>query len=483
MFFRFHARFAISPVPCYNFRRKGGFLSYVNAKLEGICLEDPIGRWLIEIGLMLLCALLALCQAALTHANESKLRAAAQDGDGRAKKLLPYLEKPEPVIALRGLRTLFLLFFGVWGVQLFEYMGLPFAGAAVVFCLIAALVIMTLCKLTPEKIGKRRADEIALALQPVISFVTRAMTPFTLLEQWAARGVVRLFGIDPHAKDEEVTEEEIRAMVDIGGESGVIERNERDMIKNVFEFGDLTAADCMTHRTDVTSIWIGDDQETILDTIKESGLSRFPVYNDDIDDIIGVLSTRQYLLNMSESKPKSLKSLLRDAYFVPETVPAEVLLRNMQHVKTHIAIVVDEYGGMSGIVTMEDLLEEIVGNIYDEFDPAAETEIQPLGGDTWRISGSADLEAVSEELNVTLPQDEDYDTLGGLIFSRFRSIPEDGSTPSLTLYATEDGEAPEEGPADTLEIQVETIEDRRIEWARVHVIRAERENEDAEAED
>ena len=272
-------------------------------------------------------------------------------------------------------------------------------------------------------------------------------------------------------------------MVDISEESGVIESNERDMIKNVFEFGDLTAADCMTHRTDVTSIWIGDDQQTILEAIKESGLSRFPVYNDDIDDIVGVLSTREYLLNMSENKPKSLKSLLRDAYFVPETVPAEVLLRNMQHVKTHIAIVVDEYGGMSGIVTMEDLLEEIVGNIYDEFDPAAETEIQPLGDDTWRISGSADLEAVSEELNVTLPEDEDYDTLGGLIFSRFRSIPEDGSTPSLTLYATEDGEAPEEGQADTIEIQVETIEDRRIEWAKVHVIRAEKENEDSDKED
>ena len=443
-------------------------------------MDDPIGRWLIEIGLLLLCALLAMCQAALIHANESKLRAAAQDGDRRAKKLLPYLGKPEPVIALRGLRTFFLLLFGALGVKLFQYIGLPFAGAAAVFCLAAALVVMILCKLTPEKVGRKHADRFALVLQPMISFVTRAMTPFTALERWAARGMVRLFGIDPHARDEEVTEEEIRAMVDIGEESGVIESNERDMIKNVFEFGDLTAADCMTHRTDVTSIWIGDDQQTILDTIKESGLSRFPVYNEDIDDIIGVLSTRQYLLNISEARPKPLKSLLRDAYFVPETVPAEVLLRNMQHVKTHIAVVVDEYGGMSGIVTMEDLLEEIVGNIYDEFDPAAETEIQPLGNDTWRISGSADLEAVAEELNVTLPEDEDYDTIGGLIFSRFRSIPEDGSTPTLTLYATEDGEAPEEGQADTLEIQVETIEDRRVEWARIHVGRADKNGETAE---
>ena len=440
-------------------------------------MEDPVGRWFFEILLIFLCGLLAMCQAALTNANESKLRSAAAEGDGRAKKLLPYLERPEPVIALRGLRTLFLLLFSALGAESCREMGLPFTGAAALFCVIAAPVIMILCKLAPEKVGKTRADQIAPALWPLIAFVTKAMTPFTALERLAARGLVRLFGIDPHAKDEEVTEEEIRAMVDIGEESGVIESDERDMIKNVFAFGDLTAVDCMTHRTDVTAIWIGDDQDTILKTIKESGLSRFPVYNEDIDDIVGVLSTREYLLNVSDKRPKSLRALLRDPYFVPETVPTDVLLRNMQHVKTHIAIVVDEYGGMSGIVTMEDLLEEIVGNIYDEFDPAAESETQALGDDTWRVNGSAELEAVAEALNVKLPEDEDYDTLGGLIFSRFSTIPQDGTTPSLTLYCTEDGEPPEEGEADQIEIQVETILDRRVEWARVHVIRAGQEGE------
>ncbi len=419
-----------------------------------------------------LCGLLALCQAALTNANEGKLRAAASEGDGRAKKLLPFLDQPEPVIALRGLRTLCLLLFAALGVELCQGAGLPFAGAAVIFCLTAAPLIMILCKMTPEKVGRKRAEPIALALRPMIAFVTRAMTPFTALERLVARHLARLFGIDPHDPDEEVTEEEIRAMVDMGGENGVIESDEREMIKNVFDFGDITAADCMTHRTDVTSIWIGDDQETILETIKESGLSRFPVYKDDIDDIIGVLSTREYLLNMSDKKPRPLRALLRDPYFVPETVPTDVLLRNMQHVKTHIAIVVDEYGGMSGIITMEDLLEEIVGNIYDEFDPAAESEIQALGNDTWRINGSVELEAVAEALKITLPEDEDYDTLGGLIFSRFSTIPRDGTTPNLTLYCTENGEPPEEGEADRIDIQVETILDRRVEWARVRVIRA-----------
>ena len=436
-------------------------------------MEDPVGRWLLEILLMLLCALLNMAQAALTNANESKLRAAAAEGDGRAKKLLPLLERPEPLIALRGLRTLFLLLFSALGVEICQKAGLGFWPAALLFGLIGAPVIMIVCKLTPEKLGKTRADQIAPAMRSVIGFITRFMTPFTALERLAARGLVRLFGIDPHARDEEVTEEEIRAMVDIGEESGVIERGERDMIKNVFEFGDLTAADCMTHRTDMTALWIGDDQETILRTIKESGLSRFPVYDEDIDDVVGILSTRMYLLNMNEKSPKSLRQLLRDPYFVPETVPTDVLLHNMQRVKTHIAIVVDEYGGVSGLVTMEDLLEEIVGNIYDEFDPAAEAEIQPLGGDSWRVSGTADLEALSEALGVPLPQDEDYDTLGGLIFSRFSTIPEDGSTPSLSLYATEDGEAPENGEAaDQIQIQVEAIEDRRVEWAKVTVLRA-----------
>ncbi len=429
-------------------------------------MEDPVGRWLIETGLLLMCALLACVQAALQNVNESRLRDA---GSARAKKLLPLLEKREPVIALRGLRTLFLLLFCAIGVHMLQGAGMPFPRAALLFCLVAAPVVMALCKLAPEKIGRRRSEKIALALQPLILWVNRLMTPFSVIEQAAARGLVRLFGVDPHDR-EEVTEEEIQAMMDIGEESGVIESDEHEMLKNVFEFGDLTAADCMTHRTDVTALWVDDDEETIRATIKESGLSRFPVYGEDIDDIKGILSTREYLLNAGEKQPKPLRKLLREAYFVPETVKTDVLLRNMQRAKTHIAIVVDEYGGVSGIVTMEDLLEEIVGNIYDEFDPTAEVEIQPLSGGGWRISGAADLESVEEAIGVPLPQGEDYDTLGGLIFSRFSTIPEDGSTPSLTLYATRDGEAPETGAAPQVRLDVESIVDRRVEWVKVTVL-------------
>ena len=242
-------------------------------------------------------------------------------------------------------------------------------------------------------------------------------------------------------------------MVDIGGENGAIEEAEKEMIENIFEFNNSTAEEVMTHRTDVTSIWVDDTEDEILRTICDSGLSRFPVYNENMDDIIGILNTRDFLLNAQSDNPKSLRALLREAYFVPETVQADQLFRNMQVKKIHMAIVVDEYGGMSGIVTMEDLLEEIVGNIYDEFDKQTEAEIVRAGDNTWRISGSTPLKDVNDALDLSLPEDEDYDTLGGLIFSQFTTIPQDGSTPDLDCFG--------------LHIHVEKLEDHRVETALV----------------
>ena len=434
-------------------------------------MEDPIGRWIFEIVLLVCFALLSCAQSALKNANESKFRAAAEE-NGQAKKLLPLLDRPTPaMVSLQGVRTFLLLLFAILGADIFRENKLAFEWIALLFSLAAMVAVMIFGKLVPEKLGKKRADQLLPLMRPIIQFVRFIMSPFTWVERMLARVLVRIFGVDPHAREEEVTEEDIMAMVEIGEESGAIESNESEMIQNVFEFGDMTAADCMTHRTDVTALCVEDDQETILNTIRETGLSRFPVYREDIDDVIGVLVARDYFLNMGEKEPKPLAELLREAYYVPETVHTDVLLRNMQLAKTHMALVVDEYGGISGLITMEDLLEEIVGNIYDEFDAAAESEIQPLGDDRWRISGTVDLDTLEEELHITLPKDEDCDTLGGLIFSRFTEIPEDGATPSLHLICTPDGEMPEEGEANEIQIQVEKIEDRRVEWAQVTVTR------------
>ena len=267
-----------------------------------------------------------------------------------------------------------------------------------------------------------------------------------------------------HRKDQ-VSEENIMAMMEEGEESGAIQANEKEFIENVFEFDNTTARDVMVHRTDMVSLPADAEEDEILSAIRQSGLSRFPVYGSDVDDIVGVLSTRDYLLNFHQPSPLPLGELLRPAYFVPETVSADVLFRDMQGKKTHLALVVDEYGGTSGLVTLEDLLEELVGNIYDEFDPQEEQEIIALDDGRWRVSGSADLEELAEAMDLTLPEEEerDYDTLGGLVFSQLSVIPEDGSRPLVEALG--------------LRIQVEELCDRRVEWALVEKLPPEPEKE------
>ena len=437
-------------------------------------MDDPVGRWFLQILLLLLSAFLAVLEAALSHANENRISETA--GNGRSRKMLDMLSRPKPALtSLRGLRTLFLMLAAALAAVMFGGSVL----SALVSCLILAFVAMILCKLAPEKLGKLRADSWYPRLYPLIAGVHMIMFPFTWAERKIGQGILMLFGVAPQMKEEEVTQEDILSLVDKSEEAGAIESEESEMIKNVFDFSDLTAADCMTHRTAVTAIWVEDDADTILRTIQESGLSRFPVYKERIDDVIGVLATRDFLLNLESDHPRPLRALLREPYFVPETVPSDVLLRNMQRAKTHLAVVVDEYGGMSGIITMEDLLEEIVGNIYDEFDPTAENEIQPLGENEWKVSGAAELENLAEEMGVTLPEGEDFDTLGGLIFSRFSTIPEDGSTPEITFWCTEDGEEPDEDqdPVPQVHVQALSIADRRVEWAKVTLIPVQEEKE------
>ena len=265
----------------------------------------------------------------------------------------------------------------------------------------------------------------------MIVVVQKFFRPIVWLLSKSTNAMLRLFRINPNSANDQVTEEEIRMMVDIGGENGTIQQDERTMIENIFEFNNTTAESVMIHRMDVVSIQVDDTYDDIIESIRESGLSRFPVYDDDIDDIVGVLNTRDFLLNAQIKEPKPLRELLRPAYLVPRPFRLTRFFRDMQKRKVHMAIVVDEYGGMSGIVTMEDLLEEIVGNIYDEFDPAEESEIVQLEDNLWRCSGNIDLETLSDELDVDLPLDEEYDTLGGLIFSRFTAILMTGAKPEV----------------------------------------------------
>lgn len=430
---------------------------------------DPwAGPLLLQLVLIFLSACYAAAEVALLSLNATKLHHDAEEGDPTAAKLLRITDAPA-----RTLSTIqvCITLFGFLGSALTATQFAPrlagailSAGAGIdagvlnVLCVILITLLLsylTLClgTLVPKRLAMKNPEAIARRSLLLLEVSAVIFRPFVMLLNAATHGILRLCGIDPNAAEDEVTEDDIRMMVDIGGENGAIEEAEKEMIENIFEFNNSTAEEVMTHRTDVTSIWVDDTEDEILRTICDSGLSRFPVYNENMDDIIGILNTRDFLLNAQSDNPKSLRALLREAYFVPETVQADQLFRNMQVKKIHMAIVVDEYGGMSGIVTMEDLLEEIVGNIYDEFDKQTEAEIVRAGDNTWRISGSTPLKDVNDALDLSLPEDEDYDTLGGLIFSQFTTIPQDGSTPDLDCFG--------------LHIHVEKLEDHRVETALV----------------
>ena len=454
---------------------------------EGFSLDDPIGsQLLIQLLLILINAFFAATEIAVISLNDNKIRRQAEEGDKKAATMLKLAESPN-----RFLSTIQVC------ITLSGFLGSAFAadnfasrlsqalldGGFTLFpprtlntlCLILITIILSyftlvLGELTPKRIAMKYPEPVARFSANIISAVAKFFKPVVWLLSASTNGMLRLFRINPNETSEEVTEEEIRMMLDIGGESGAIEQDERTMIENIFEFNNMTAEDVMVHRMDVVALHVDDSPEEILQIIRETGLSRFPVYDSDIDDIVGILSTRDFLLNRDCQPPKSIREMLRTAYLVPETVQADILFRDMQKQKVHMAIVVDEYGGMSGIVTMEDLLEEIVGNIYDEFDPTEESEIEQLEDNLWRVSGAVELEALSDALGVPLPLEEEYDTLGGMVFSRLSAIPEDGSTFEITMNG--------------LDIQVIEISDHRVEKALIRKVLepAQEENEAQGAE-
>ena len=415
----------------------------------------------IEIVLVLLCAFFALAGASVEEASESRLIKEVEEGDRKASRkadrMLKIVEEPEAfLLSMHAAQLLAGLFAARFAISSFSplldgFMDQLWADVIVLLCV--AFVLLWLTVYVPRSYAARRPQKAAAFFGPA-RMVFLLLRPVNALFRLLTNLVLRMVGVRPTDTVEEVSEDEIMLMVEEGEETGAIEAAEKELIENVFEFNNMTAEDIMIHRTDMEVVWQEDTHEEILTTIRESGLSRFPVCGEDIDDIVGVLSTREYLLNAQLEEPKPLADLLRKAYFVPESVRADLLFREMQTEKVHMAIVVDEYGGTSGLLTMEDLLEQLVGDIYDEFDEVEEQEISKLSDDTWRISGSAALETVFEALDLPFDEeDEDCDTLGGLVFSKLSVIPQDGTQPEVEVPG--------------MRIQVEEIVDHRVEWAKV----------------
>ena len=428
-------------------------------------MDDPFGPSIVIFIALSLAAVVRMAEAAVPFIDEGEAAKRADAGDAKARRALRMVaraEKPFGEFRMGWICLVLIAFTALWALLKSRVSGIP--AFALYGLLPFTLVSLILAGAIPGHLGAHFRAPLLDAIAPVADVTLTVLSPVTRLSMALGALVLKPFHIKPADVGDAVTEEDIMQMVDIGEEKGAIEADERDMIENIFEFNNMNAGDCMIHRKDITAIDIESTDAEILETIRQSGLSRFPVYEGSIDNVLGILTTRDYLLSRADGRNVPLRALVRPAHFVPESVRTDVLFKEMQTRKQHIAIVVDEYGGTSGLITLEDLLEEIVGNIYDEFDPKEEPEITRLSGGRWRISGAADLESVAEALDIRLPSDLEYDTLGGLVFSRLTEIPSDGEHPVVEYFG--------------LRISVEQIADRRVEWAVVEKLSDEPKDDD-----
>ncbi len=430
---------------------------------------DPLGWnlfWLLS--LLIIHALLTAAETAARTLNLNKLRRQAENQDPNAQKLIQYAEKLTQ--APSGVRAgLAFVGYSSAGIAVYTFtrplaqtLGRlqPFSSGGILSALAGLLVLLAFSfifllfgTVLPRQYASHRAQKAAHALYRAASFFHALFLPLAKVITFLSTALVRLIGINPDEEVVQLTEDEIRMLVDVGEEKGAIQETERDMIENVFEFNNLTAADCMTHRTDVYAVWVDDTVNEIVRMIEETGLSRFPVYEEDLDHIIGTVSTRDFLLNQQKETPLPLREVLRAARYVPESVKTDALFRDMQRNKYHMAIVVDEYGGTSGLITMEDLIEEIVGNIYDESDPQVQQDLVVLSQGHFRVAGGMQIDAFNDASGLSLPLEEEYDTMGGLMLSLLSSIPDEGSQPEVDAYQ--------------MHFKVLSVADRRIEWMEV----------------
>lgn len=432
--------------------------------------EDPIlWKLVLQFLLIITNAIFACAEIAVISMNDSKLAKLTAAGDKRAVKLSGLTRQPARFLATIQVGITLAGFLGSafaadnFSDRLVEWLlniGVKIPAAtldtvSVIFItLILSYFTLVLGELVPKRVAMRNPEKLALALSGLTHFISRVFSPVVSLLTLSTNGLLRLIGIDPHAADDEITEEEIRMMVDEGNEKGAINNTEKEMIQNVFEFDDKTAEDVMTHRTEVSLLWMDESDEQWEKTIIDSRHTIYPVCNETTDDIAGVLNAKDYFRLKDKSRENILKNAVKPAYFVPETVKTDILFRNMKQSRNHFAVVLDEYGGMSGIITMNDLLEQLVGDLNDDDTVSKKPYllIERVDSQTWKIYGSASLKSVSEQLGVALPED-DYDTFSGFVFGLLGFIPEDGSTPELEGYG--------------LVIKVIEIKDHQLEKAIV----------------
>lgn len=409
--------------------------------------SDPDSILILTVVLTFVCLALssfyAAGEAAVDFLSQAQVKREAEEGDPKAKKLLKLIDWQKAAVS--PLQA---------GLLLFGFLGLGFALysfgwmlekalspmepetlrvllADVIVTAAYLLVFFLFGDLLPKKSARHSAKAFASRFAGLLCALQSLAFPFLKLCAMIVNGILRLCRIDPHILDDPVTEEEILQMVGEGEEKGVIEETERDMITNILDFKDTTAEETMTHRTDIVAV---EDSASIAEVVEasvENGCSRIPVYHEDIDTVVGICYIKDLLPYVGREVPEFIKvtDLMRPAYFVPETKRCSQLFTEMTERKVQIAIVLDEYGGTAGLITLEDLMEDIVGNIQDEYDHEEE-EIHRMSETEFTVDGAASIDEVSDMTGVDLPEG-DYDTIAGLVTERLGRLPKAGEHPQV----------------------------------------------------
>lgn len=419
----------------------------------------------LQVILIALNAIFASAEIAVISMNETKLKKLAENGDKRAKRLANLTEQPARFLAtIQVAITLAGMLSSAFAAESFAT---PLAAAlattgipenilksvcVLIITVILAYFNLVFGELVPKRVAMKKSETLALGLSGLLMTVSRAFAPLVWLLTVSTNAILRVFGIDPNDDGEEVSEEEIRMMLEAGNEKGTIDEEEVEMIQNVFAFDDTSVEEVCTHRVDVVTLDLDDDMQVWADTIQNSRFSYYPISGKDDDDIIGVLDAKDYFRLQDKSRESVLAHAVDKPYFVPENVKADVLFRNMKRERKYFAILLDEYGGLSGIISLRDILQLLVGDFYEEDEVQEFVEILKISEKEWRISGSADLEEVAAQIACTLPVEE-YDTFGGYICGILGHVPDDGAQFQMET--------------DELYIQVHGVSNHRIDMTTV----------------
>ncbi len=424
---------------------------------------------LIQVVLIALNAIFASAEIAVLSINETKLERMAEQGDKRAKRLFRLTQEPARFLATIQVAITLSGFLGSafaadnFSEPLVEWVlslgvniprGTLDTIAVVLITLLLSYFTLVFGELVPKRVAMNKAESLALGISGLVGGISKAFKPIVWLLTASTNAILRLLGVDPHESNEQVSEEEIRMMVDAGSEKGAIDQQEKEFIQNVFEFDDLTAEEIATHRTDAIILFTEDSMEEWKRTIHESRHTLYPVCQESADKVIGILNAKDYF-RLEEKTREAVMAVVKPAYFVPATIKADVLFRNMRLSHNSMAVVLDEYGGMEGIVTLNDLLEELVGDLGDETPEEANNEphIEQVDENTWNLIGNVELADIEHTLEVELGC-EDVDTFTGLVFDTLGMIPHDGD---------QDIDLEFKG----LQIHISRIEEHQIVFAKV----------------